>query len=106
MPQRCKKEVFTHQITRRKFSYVGKWEFQKSIRVVFRRKWRLQYRLAGLANPNIIFVIAPCGEIALFPVEATPFLVEIGSTWGSSMQEIPRAPNDAAAQKAGRSETL
>jgi hypothetical protein len=58
--------------------------------------------LAGSANPNFIFVIAPQGEMASFPIGTTPFLLEISSSWGNSMHEIPRAPDDAADQKAGQ----
>jgi hypothetical protein len=54
-----------------------------------------EHGLAGLANPDFIFVIAPCGEMASFSIGTTPFLLEIDSTRGSSVQEIPRAPNDA-----------
>jgi hypothetical protein len=53
-----------------------------------------------LANPNLILVIAPRGEMALVPVGMTPFLLEIESGEESSVQEIFRAPNDAANQKA------
>jgi hypothetical protein len=49
--------------------------------------------LAGSANPNLIFVIAPRGEMAPFCLGTMPFLLEIDSARGSSMQEIPRAPN-------------
>jgi hypothetical protein len=56
--------------------------------------------LAGSANPNINFVIALCGEMASLPIGMTPFLFEIERVRGSSMQEIPRAPNDAADEKA------
>jgi hypothetical protein len=39
--------------------------------------------------------------MASFPVGMMPFLLEIRITWGSSdEQEIPRAPDDAADQKA------
>jgi hypothetical protein len=59
--------------------------------------------LAGSANPNNISVIAPCGEMASFPIGPTPFLLEIHSARGSSVQETPpRTPNDAAGQEAGR----
>jgi hypothetical protein len=32
--------------------------------------------LAGLAYPNIIFVITPCGQMASVPIGTTPFLPE------------------------------
>ncbi len=59
--------------------------------------------LAGSANPNFIFVIAPQGEMASFFIGTTPFLLEIDSARGrSSVQEVPHTPDDAAHQKAGR----
>ncbi len=45
--------------------------------------------LAGSANPKNIFVIAPCGEMASFPIGTTPFLLKIYSARGSSVREIP-----------------
>jgi hypothetical protein len=66
--------------------------------------WPDAHGLAGSANPNIIFVIAHCREMASFPIGTTQFLLKIGSAWGSSVhQEILRAPiNDAADQTTGR----
>ncbi len=59
------------------------------------------HRLAGSANPDFIFVIAPRGEMASFPIGMTPFLLEIDSARGTPC--IPRAPiNDAAYQTAGQ----
>jgi hypothetical protein len=40
--------------------------------------------------------------MALFPTGRTPFLLEIGSAQGSFMKEIPRTPDDAADEEAGR----
>jgi hypothetical protein len=40
--------------------------------------------------------------MASFPIGTTPFLLEIDSARGSSMQEIPHTPDDAAAQEAGQ----
>jgi hypothetical protein len=58
--------------------------------------------LAGSANPDWIFVIASRGKMASFRIGTTPFLPEIESAGGSSGQEIPRTPDDAADQEAGR----
>jgi hypothetical protein len=41
-----------------------------------------------LANPDFILVIARRGVMASFPIGTTPFLLEIDSTRGSSVQEI------------------
>jgi hypothetical protein len=64
--------------------------------------WFIRYvaPLAGSANPNFVFVIAPRGEMASFPIGTMPFLLENDSTQESSVHEIPRAPDDAADQKA------
>ncbi len=65
----------------------------------------LTHGLAGSANPYVIFVIAPRGEMASFPIGTTPFFLEIGSARGSSVQEIPRtldSLDDAADGEAGR----
>ncbi len=40
--------------------------------------------------------------MASFPIGTTPFLLEIYSAWGSSVQDIPRTPIDAADEEAGR----
>jgi hypothetical protein len=58
-----------------------------------------QARISGSANPHSIFVIAYHGEMSSFPAETTPFFPEIESARGSSVQEIPRSPNDAADQQ-------
>jgi hypothetical protein len=57
---------------------------------------------AGSANSHRVFVIAPRGEMVSFPIGTTPFLPEIESARGSSVQEIPRAPNDAGDKRRGR----
>jgi hypothetical protein len=56
----------------------------------------MHYRhgLAGSANPNIIFVIAPREE-------TTPFLLEIDSAQRSSEQEIPSRPMTQLIRKPG-----
>jgi hypothetical protein len=40
--------------------------------------------------------------MASFPIGTTPFLLEIGSARGSSLQEITRTPDDTADQEARR----
>jgi hypothetical protein len=48
----------------------------------------------------LIFVIASRGKMLSFPAGTTPFFPKIKSVQGSSVQEIPRAPDDAAHQQA------
>ncbi len=55
------------------------------------------HRLAGSANPNFILFIAPQGEMASFSIGTTPFFLEIDSAQGSSVQEIPRTPDESKA---------
>jgi hypothetical protein len=62
-------------------------------------QFQFSHGLAGLANSNMIFVIASQGEMASFATGKTPFLLEIERAQGSSLQEIPRLLNDAADQQ-------
>jgi hypothetical protein len=64
--------------------------------------WGENHGLAGSANANYIHVIANRGEMASFPIGTTPFLFEIDSARGSSVQEIPRTPDDADEQETRR----
>jgi hypothetical protein len=57
-------------------------------------KLYLQPRLS-IGKSAFIFFIAFCREMVLFPIGMTPFFPEIESTWGSSVQEIPRLHDDA-----------
>jgi hypothetical protein len=57
-------------------------------------------RISGSANLHFILVVAPRGEMTLFPAGTTPFFPEIKSARGSYVQEIPRAPDDAVDQQA------
>jgi hypothetical protein len=57
-------------------------------------------QISGLANTHVYFVIASQGEMTSIPTGTTPFFPEIESARGSSVQEIPRSPDDAADQKA------
>jgi hypothetical protein len=56
--------------------------------------------ISGSANLQSIFVIASQGEMSSFPAGMTPFFPENKSARESSVQEIPRSPNDAADQEA------
>jgi hypothetical protein len=57
-------------------------------------------RISGSADPDLFFVITSHGGMMSFPAETTPFFPEIEYAQGSSMQEIPCLPDDAADQQA------